>query len=87
MRRRLCTLLSGLSLTLCVAVLVLWALSYRDKAAVQFRAGGVLWEASSARGWLSLDNEPQRKLGFRRADLAEDWKRSESGSVTSSMRF
>ena len=62
MIRRLLSLLTFLSLLLCVAASSLWVRSYAGRSAVQFDRRGVRWEASSDRGVLRLDNGPQRRL-------------------------
>ena len=67
MFRRLFTIVSALSLLLCVAAAVLWVRSHRARAAVQFRSGGALWEVASERGRLRLNNAPQCRLELQRA--------------------
>jgi hypothetical protein len=59
MKRRLLSLLTSLSLLLCVAACLAWLRSYGTRTASEFVRRGVRWEAVSERGWLSLSNEPQ----------------------------
>src|SRR4051812_4669289 len=75
MLRRLLTLVSALSLVLCVAVAVLWVRSYRVTDAVEFARGGVRWRVASEAGRLKLDNEPQRKIEQAQIDAErEQWR-------------
>ncbi|MDB5292911.1 MAG: hypothetical protein JWL69_4152 [Phycisphaerales bacterium] len=62
MLRRLFTLLSALSLVLCVATLVLWVRSYRHMDGFSFWTSQGLQELRTRNGSLFLDNEPQRQL-------------------------
>ena len=59
MLRRLFTLASAVSLVLCVATIILWALTYRTAAAVAVLEPGVRWRVASWHGTLWVDNRPQ----------------------------
>jgi hypothetical protein len=62
MLRRVFTLLSALSLLLCMATAVLWVRSYRTMTKLEFRWADTLWEVASEHGRLWLDNAPQRSM-------------------------
>ncbi|MDB5289302.1 MAG: hypothetical protein JWL69_543 [Phycisphaerales bacterium] len=64
---RVFTLLSALSLLLCMATAVLWARSYRAAMKFEFQRSGTLWEFASEHGRLRLDNAPQRSMESARA--------------------
>jgi hypothetical protein len=59
LRRIVLNWLTALSLVVCAATVTLWVRSYRSKTAIEFRRANALWEVSSDRGRLSLDNAPQ----------------------------
>ena len=57
--RRLFTLVSALSLALCVATCVLWVRSRGGTDAVEFGQAGIRWRAAAERGRLKVDNAPE----------------------------
>jgi hypothetical protein len=67
MLRRLFTILSALSLLLCVAAAVLWVRSYSTKDFFEFTKDGQQWRADSHEGRLQIDNHPEIMAGFQRA--------------------
>jgi hypothetical protein len=66
MRRRLSTLLSAVSLVLCVATCVLWVRSYwvADSARDVRGAAGGLWDLTSEKGALGADEGPRRRADW-----------------------
>jgi hypothetical protein len=70
MFRRLFVVLSGLSLLLCVAVVMLWVRSYRRTDVVGFAWRGALWQVTSDRGRVCLDNQPGRRRELEQIEAA-----------------
>jgi hypothetical protein len=68
MLRRLFTLLSALSLLICVAMTGLWGHSFHSKDVLEFERRDGRWRVVSENGRLFLDNEPQRKLEAEQID-------------------
>ena len=64
---RVFTILSALSLLLCVTMAVLWARSYQATTKLEFQRSGTLWEVASEHGRLRLDNAQQRNMESARA--------------------
>ena len=58
MKRRLLTILSALSLLLCIAVSIIWLRSRRTHDLVLFPVGGHVWQISSLHGTLCLAIHP-----------------------------
>jgi hypothetical protein len=70
MLRRPFTVLSALSLLLCVAVVVMWVRSHRGADAFGFTWRGALWQVTSDRGRFCLDNEPGRRREVEQIEAA-----------------
>lgn len=68
MTRRLITIVSAISLLLCVAISALWARSYGHRDASSFHYRGQHWELVSQRGQLRMDNQPERDDEVRQYD-------------------
>ena len=81
MLRRLSTLLSAVSLVLCVATCVLWSRSYAARDTIEFDREGGRWAIESADGRLVLSDAPQRKRDRAAAEaelraLRAEWTRA-----------
>jgi hypothetical protein len=70
MIRRLFTILSVLSLLLCVATCALWVRSYRGGDMLPVRFAGQPWRLATLEGWAQLDNRPRVMEAF---DAMMEW--------------
>jgi hypothetical protein len=81
MLRRLFTVLSALSLLLCVATAALWVSSHRIDWSIPFTWKGEGWRVLSSRGRLTIDDQRQlyrerweQDLGALRAERSRLWE-------------
>ncbi|MDB5172616.1 MAG: hypothetical protein JWN51_1389 [Phycisphaerales bacterium] len=83
MRRRFFTILSALSLLHCVAIGVLWRMSYKSPYSRPFQRNGIPWRFVSDRGTVWIDNQPEIVAQVKRTvdDLSRQRDESEKASI------